>query len=38
MQLDGPAIVEQYDSTTYLAPDWRLRVEGDLLVLERGER
>ena len=32
---DGPAIVEAYDSTTYVPPAWRLSVERDLLVLER---
>ncbi len=37
-ELDGPAIVEEYDSTTYAAPGWRLRVESDLLVLQRGKR
>jgi N-methylhydantoinase A len=31
----GPAIVESYDSTTYLAPKWSLMVEGDLLMLQR---
>jgi N-methylhydantoinase A len=31
----GPAIVESYDSTTYLAPKWSLVVEGDLMVLQR---
>ncbi|HLX26011.1 MAG TPA: hydantoinase/oxoprolinase family protein [Candidatus Cybelea sp.] len=33
--IDGPAIVEAYDSTTYLAPGWSLAVEGDLLVMRR---
>jgi N-methylhydantoinase A len=37
-QLDGPVIVEEYDSTTYVAPGWRLRVEGDLISMERVER
>ena len=33
---DGPAVVEQYDATTYVAPAWRARVDGyDNLVLER---
>ena len=31
----GPAIVEQYDTCTYLAPNWRLTVRDDLLVLDR---
>jgi len=31
----GPAIVEQYDTCTYLAPDWGLTVRDDLLVLDR---
>lgn len=33
-EINGPAIVEEYDSTTYLAPKWSLRTDGDLLVLE----
>ncbi len=33
---DGPAVVEQYDATTYIAPGWRARVDGfGNLVLER---
>jgi N-methylhydantoinase A/oxoprolinase/acetone carboxylase beta subunit len=32
---DGPAVVEAYDSTTYVAPGWSLDVEGDLLVMQR---
>ncbi len=33
---DGPAVVEQYDATTYVAPGWRARVDGfGNLVLER---
>ena len=32
----GPAVVEQYDATTYVAPAWRARVDGyGNLVLER---
>jgi N-methylhydantoinase A len=23
----GPAVIEQYDTTTYVAPDWRARVD-----------
>ncbi|MBV8197484.1 MAG: hypothetical protein JO263_05075, partial [Candidatus Eremiobacteraeota bacterium] len=34
----GPAIVEQYDTTTYVAPRWKLGVEDDLLVLARDGR
>ncbi|MBV9028586.1 MAG: hydantoinase/oxoprolinase family protein, partial [Candidatus Eremiobacteraeota bacterium] len=34
----GPAIVEQYDTTTYLAPDWKMTVEDDLLLLRSAER
>ncbi len=34
-RVDGPAIVEAYDSTVYVAPDWELAVDGDLLVLQR---
>lgn len=33
--IEGPAIVEAYDSTTYVAPGWNLSVEGDLLLLQR---
>lgn len=36
-RIDGPAIVEAYDSTTFVAPDWSLTVDGDLLQLQRGE-
>jgi N-methylhydantoinase A len=36
--LEGPAIVEEYDSTTYVAPGWSASVEADLLVLERERR
>ncbi|HEY4439297.1 MAG TPA: hydantoinase/oxoprolinase family protein [Candidatus Elarobacter sp.] len=33
---DGPAVVEQYDATTYVAPGWRARVDGvGNLVMER---
>jgi N-methylhydantoinase A len=31
----GPAVIEAYDSTAYVAPEWKLRVTNDLLVLER---
>jgi N-methylhydantoinase A len=34
-RLAGPAIVEEYDCTTYLAPRWSLLVDGELLRLER---
>lgn len=34
----GPAIVEAYDSTAYVGPDWSLAADGDLLVLERAGR
>jgi N-methylhydantoinase A len=37
-QIGGPAIVEAYDSTTYVAPGWRLTVENDLFVLQRVKR
>jgi len=37
-RLEGPAIVEAYDSTTYLAPGWSLLVDGDLLVLAARQR
>lgn len=32
-RVDGPAIVEAYDSTVYVAPGWLLTVDDDLLVL-----
>ncbi len=33
---DGPAVVEQYDATTYVAPGWHTRVDGYAdLILER---
>jgi N-methylhydantoinase A/oxoprolinase/acetone carboxylase beta subunit len=36
MAFAGPALVEQYDATTWVAPGWSVRVgsDGDLL-LER---
>jgi N-methylhydantoinase A len=34
-RLGGPAIVEAYDSTAYIAPEWSLAVDGALLVLQR---
>jgi N-methylhydantoinase A len=34
-RIGGPAIVEAYDSTTYVAPGWTVVAESDLLVLER---
>lgn len=34
-RIDGPAIVESYDSTAYVAPNWSLEVAGDLLLLQR---
>jgi N-methylhydantoinase A len=33
---EGPAVVEQYDATTYVAPGWHTRVDGYAnLMLER---
>lgn len=33
---DGPAVIEQYDATTYVAPNWHAQVDGfDNLVLVR---
>ncbi|HET9393350.1 MAG TPA: hydantoinase/oxoprolinase family protein [Candidatus Rubrimentiphilum sp.] len=32
---DGPAIVEQYDSCVFVAPEWNARVRGTTLHLER---
>ena len=34
-RIEGPAIVEAYDSTAYVAPRWSLAVDDDLLVLQR---
>jgi N-methylhydantoinase A len=34
--VEGPAVVEAYDSTVYVAPDWSVAVDGDLLMLRRG--
>ncbi|MGC1983776.1 MAG: hydantoinase/oxoprolinase family protein [Candidatus Cybelea sp.] len=31
---EGPAIVEEYDSTTYVPPGWSLAVDGEVLRLE----
>lgn len=33
-RLDGPAIVDAYDTTVYVAPGWSLRAERNLLILE----
>jgi N-methylhydantoinase A len=32
----GPAIIEEYDSTTYVARDWTIERDRELLILERG--
>ncbi len=34
-RVGGPAIVEQYDTTIYVAPEWSATVQGELLSLER---
>jgi len=34
-RVSGPAIVEEYDCTTYVPPNWRLTAERSVLVLER---
>ncbi|HTU83874.1 MAG TPA: hydantoinase/oxoprolinase family protein [Candidatus Acidoferrales bacterium] len=34
-RIDGPAVVEQYDATTYVAPGWTAVADGELLVLQR---
>ncbi len=34
-QIDGPAILEEYDSTTFVAPGWSASVDGDRLELRR---
>ncbi|HYL26912.1 MAG TPA: hydantoinase/oxoprolinase family protein, partial [Candidatus Nitrosotalea sp.] len=33
-KIEGPAILEDYDSTTYVAPGWRLQSESELLIME----
>lgn len=33
-RVNGPAIVEAYDSTTYVPPRWSARADGELLVLQ----
>lgn len=37
-EYDGPAIVEEYDSTTYVPKAWSLRVQDELLILLRSAR
>jgi N-methylhydantoinase A len=37
-RVEGPAIVEAYDTTTYVAPNWSLAVENDRLMLQRATR
>jgi N-methylhydantoinase A len=37
-EFDGPAIVEEYDSTTYVPRAWSMRVSSGLLVLRRSAR
>jgi N-methylhydantoinase A len=33
---DGPAVIEQYDATTYVGPGWHARIDGfGNLVMER---
>ncbi|HEX3370267.1 MAG TPA: hydantoinase/oxoprolinase family protein, partial [Candidatus Cybelea sp.] len=34
-RVEGPAIVEEYDSTTYVPPGWSLAVDAEMLRLER---
>jgi N-methylhydantoinase A len=34
-RIEGPAIVEEYDCTTYVAPQWSLAADADVLVLEK---
>jgi N-methylhydantoinase A len=34
-QIEGPAIVEEYDCTTYVAPQWSLTADADVLTLEK---
>ncbi len=37
-RVDGPAIIEAYDSTVYIAPDWSVAVDEDVLMLQRGSK
>jgi N-methylhydantoinase A len=37
-RVDGPAILEEYDSTTFLAPQWSLHPKDELLVLQSKRR
>ena len=37
-RIDGPAIVEGYDSTAYIAPDWSAGADEDFLLLQRGAK
>jgi N-methylhydantoinase A len=34
-RIEGPAIVEEYDCTTYVAPQWSLTADARVLVLEK---
>jgi N-methylhydantoinase A len=34
-RIEGPTIVEEYDCTTYVAPQWSLTADADVLVLEK---
>jgi N-methylhydantoinase A/oxoprolinase/acetone carboxylase beta subunit len=34
-RVEGPAIVEEYDCTTYLAPQWSLHADRGVLRLEK---
>lgn len=36
-RIAGPALIEQYDTCTYVAPHWQAVVGGSLLRLERGD-
>ena len=39
MQLNGPAVIEEFGSTTVVFPGWRMRVDGyENLVMERAAR
>jgi N-methylhydantoinase A len=34
-RIEGPAIVEEYDCTTYVAPQWSLTADAEVLILEK---
>jgi N-methylhydantoinase A/oxoprolinase/acetone carboxylase beta subunit len=37
-RIGGPALIEQYDTCTYVPPGWTSRNDGTMLIVERGNR